>query len=137
MLKHHIEQGIVVLEPVSALFAEDFQGLTAEVDAYLSTHPTVRGVLVHAPNFPGWDSFAAMTAHIRFVRDHHSQVERIALVTDSALVTVAEAFAKHFLAATIKHFAYSEMELAKSWLNGEELFDAPLHYAPYAGRRPV
>ena len=55
MIKHEILQpeGILIVEPLSALAAEDFQALTSEVNEYLAGHPDLRGVLIHARAFPG------------------------------------------------------------------------------------
>ena len=118
MIKHHImeTEGILVLEPVSALSADDFRGLASSVDTYLAGHQTLHGLLIHAQQFPGWESFAGLSAHLRFVREHHKRIERIALVTDSPLGTVAPALAKHFVLAQIRRFAYSEFEEALLWL---------------------
>jgi hypothetical protein len=118
MIKHRImeAEGILVLEPISALSADDFRGLAVSVDAYLTEHPTLQGMLIHAQNFPGWESFAGLSAHLRFVREHHKRIERIAIVTDSPLGTVAPALAKHFVSAQIRRFAYSEFEEAMLWL---------------------
>jgi hypothetical protein len=123
MIKHRImeTEGILVLEPISALSADDFRGLAESVDTYLTEHPTLHGMLIHAQHFPGWESFAGLSAHLRFVRDHHKRIERIALVTDSPLGTVAPALAKHFVSAEIRHFAYSEFEEALQWLKSHGL----------------
>ena len=109
-------EGILVLEPTAALSVEDFRDLASSVDAYLAEHPILHGMLIHAQHFPGWESFAGLTAHLRFVRDHHRKIERIAVVTDSPLGTVAPALAKHFVSAQIRGFAYSEFEEALLWL---------------------
>jgi SpoIIAA-like len=109
-------EGIVVLKPKATLSKEDFAGLSATVDAYLADHASIHGVLIHAESFPGWDSFAGFTAHIRFVRNHQQKVERVALVTDSPVARVAEALGKHFIAAEIKHFPFADYEKALSWL---------------------
>jgi hypothetical protein len=118
MIRHRIleTEGILVLEPISALSADDFRDLAASVDAYLTEHPTLHGLLIHARDFPGWESFAGLSAHLKFVRDHHRRIERIALVTDSPLGTVAPTLAKHFVSAEIRRFAYSEFEEALLWL---------------------
>lgn len=111
-------EGIVVMTPNASLSKEDFGGLSAAVDAYLSDHAGIRGVLIHAEAFPGWENFAGFVAHMRFVRDHQKKVERVALVTDSPLANVAEAVAKHFAAAEFRHFPYAEKEKALAWLKG-------------------
>ena len=109
-------EGILVLKPNEPLNKEDFAGLSASVDTYLADHASLHGVLIHAEVFPGWENFAGLTAHIRFVRNHHQKIERVALVTDSPVARVAEALAKHFIAADIKHFPFWDYEKALSWL---------------------
>ena len=107
MIKYRImeAEGILVLEPKSALSANDFRDLTVSVDTYLAEHQSLHGMLIHAQNFPGWESFAGLSAHLRFVREHHQKIERIALVTDSPLRTVVPALTKHFVSAQIRRFA--------------------------------
>ena len=106
----------MLLKPNKSLSKEDFAGLSASVDTYLADYASIHGVLIHAEAFPGWESFAGFTAHIRFVRNHHQKIERVALVTDSPVARVAEALAKHFTAAEIKHFPFADYEKALSWL---------------------
>ena len=126
MIKHRImeAEGVLLLEPVSALSVDDFQGLAESVDAYLAEHRSLHGMVIHAHHFPGWESFAGLAAHLRFVRDHHKKIERIAMVTDSPLGTVVPALAKHFVSARIKHFSYSAFEEALHWLKSDDLGSA-------------
>jgi hypothetical protein len=118
MLAYNImlPEGIVVLNPHGALSKGDFASLSASVDAYLVDHARIHGVLIHSESFPGWDSFASFIAHIRFVRDHHHKIERVALVTDSSVGGMAEALGKHFIAAEIKLFPFADYDKALRWL---------------------
>ena len=109
-------EGILELKPGESLNKEDFARLTAFVDAYLADHASLHGVLIHARSFPGWEDFAGFTAHLRFVRSHHQKIERLALVTDSPVARVAEALARHFVAAQIRHFPLADHAKALDWL---------------------
>jgi hypothetical protein len=109
-------EGILVLKPNSPLSKEDFVGLGAAVDTYLSDHAKLHGVLVHAKGFPGWESFGGFTGHMHFVREHHKMVERIAVVTDIHFAGIAEALGKHFIAAEVRHFPFSDEAKALQWL---------------------
>jgi hypothetical protein len=71
---------------------------------------------VHSKSFPGWDSFAGFTAHVRFLRDHERKLDRVAIVTDSPVAGAAEAFAQLFISADIRHFAFVDYKSALSWL---------------------
>ncbi|RTZ47612.1 STAS/SEC14 domain-containing protein [Candidimonas sp. SYP-B2681] len=109
-------EGILLLRPTAPLSKEDFGGLSADVDVYLSKHAKLHGVMIHAKHFPGWENFGAFTAHMHFVRAHHRQVERIAVVTDSPLADLAELLAKHFTSAEIRHFPFTDDARALAWL---------------------
>lgn len=109
-------EGILLLKPSAPLSKEDFDSLSTEVNAYLSGHARLHGVMVHAKGFPGWENFGAFTAHMHFIGEHHKQVERIAVVTDSPLADMAEPIAKHFTSAEIRHFRFVDDAKALEWL---------------------
>ncbi len=67
-------EGMLVLNPDESLSKEDFAGLSASVDTCLADHVRIHGALIHAEAFPGWENFAGLAAHIRFVRNHHQVV---------------------------------------------------------------
>ena len=110
------QEGILVLKPRAPLTKEDFNGLSAAVDAYLAAHAKLRGVLVHTEVFPGWENFGGFTAHMHFVAEHHKLVERVAVVTDSHLAEVAESLGKHFTSAEVRHFPFTDYDQALDWL---------------------
>jgi hypothetical protein len=83
-------EGILVLEPRTPLTQQDFNGPARAADKYLSDHDSLGGVLIHAKAFPGWADLDGFTAHMRFVRDHHKKIARVAVVTDSYLVGILE-----------------------------------------------
>jgi len=107
---------ILYLRPKSSLEKDDFARLAKAVDPHIEKGGGLAGIILEAARFPGWDSLGAMAAHIRFVRDHHKHVRKIAVVTDSAMGNVAERLASHFVAAEIKHFPAAQLEAAKQWI---------------------
>ena len=109
-------EGILLLKPGAPLSKQDFDGLGVEVDAYLAEHAKLHGVMVQAKGFPGWENFGGFTAHMHFVRDHHKQVERLAVVTDSPLAGMAELMGKHFTSAEVRHFPFTDEAKALAWL---------------------
>jgi hypothetical protein len=44
--------------------------------------------MIRTESFPGWESFGALVSHLKFVADHHRQIERIAAVTDSGFLKI-------------------------------------------------
>ena len=115
-LKINRGEGIVIIEPSGLLEISDFEQLTKEIDAYISDQGHVNGIIIHTKEFPGWESFGAFTHHMKFIKDHHKKVKKVAAVTDSKFMSIAPAIAKHFVSAEVKHFDYADMETAKKWI---------------------
>jgi hypothetical protein len=110
------DRGVLVIEPRGALRTEDFDALSATVDAWLeSTDQPLRGIVVHARTFPGWENLGSFLRHVRFVRDHHRRVKRVALSTDTALAGIASSLVDHFTEATVKRYDYEDFECAIDW----------------------
>ncbi|GKS58141.1 hypothetical protein YTPLAS18_16680 [Nitrospira sp.] len=65
------KEGILLVRPQGPIQAGDFEAVATVVDPYIEQAGRLRGVLIEAPSFPGWDSFGALLSHLRFVRDHH------------------------------------------------------------------
>jgi hypothetical protein len=72
--------------------------------------------MIDAATFPGWEDFAALLSHLRFVRDHHRRIRRIAVVSDSALLSVAPKLVGHFVSAQLRTFEAADRSAALSWL---------------------
>jgi hypothetical protein len=113
------DQAVLALSPDGPLAAADFTRIAGMVDPYIEQHGKLKGLLIHASNFPGWSDFAALVSHLRFVRDHHRQIERIAVATDSGVLSVLPRIASHFVAAEVRHFEYAERDAALRWLARE------------------
>src|SRR5262245_37499944 len=99
MLNHQLlpTEGILIVNPEAPLEAADFQRLAGEIDPHIEANGKLHGLMLDAESFPGWKDFAAMVAHLRFVKDHHRKIQKVAVVSDSAFLTVAPKFAAHFV----------------------------------------
>ena len=119
MLSVEIDEvnGIAILEPDGPLSKEDFVHAAKVIDPYIEKTDQLNGLLIHTKTFPGWESFAALVSHLKFVQEHHRKVSRVALSTDSVISIFAEAIASHFVNAEIKLFSYQELEQAKDWIS--------------------
>ena len=120
MLRHELlsDREILILKPDGALRAEDFTALASAVDPYIEQNGKLNGLMIEALSFPGWENFAALLSHLRFVRDHHRKIERIAIVTDSALLAAAPKIASHFVSAKLRTFEPAARAEALAWLEG-------------------
>jgi len=118
MLKIKLDEveGIAILEPDGELLESDFISASKIIDPYIESVGELKGIIIHVQSFPGWDSFSSLIAHLKFVREHHKKVSRIAFATDSPIGGFAENIATHFVNAEIKNFEFSELETSRQWI---------------------
>ncbi len=109
-------EGIVILEPDGELSESDFKTAAETIDPYIEKVGKLNGLIIHVRSFPGWDSFTSFITHMKFVKQHHEKVSRIAIVTDSPIGSIAENIVSHFVNAEIKNFTFDELEYAKKWI---------------------
>ena len=118
MLNHNFlsSEGILVLEPEASLEAADFESLASEIDPYIAKHRRLPGVMIHAKAFPGWTNLEAISAHMRFVESHHQKIQKLAVVSDSRLLTELPRIIGHLVHPEVKLFPESGYEEALRWL---------------------
>lgn len=118
MIEHTLdtEHSILVLRPQSALEQADFEQLGKLIDPYIEKTGGLAGIIIDAPVFPGWKSFGGLVSHLRFARDHHKYVKRIAVVSDLAIANVAEHLLSHFVSAEVRQFSAGQVDAARSWI---------------------
>lgn len=109
-------EGVLVLRPERPLEAADFIAITGQVDTYLTGHGKLHGVLIHAKSFPGWKDFAALLAHLKFLKEHLHRIGKVAVVADGTLAQVLPNFANHFIHAQVQHFDFPRETDAWDWL---------------------
>lgn len=112
------KSGIVHARPLGPLAAEDFNRLAAEVDPYIEEQGRLQGMVIEIRAFPGWEDYGSAVRHVQFVRQHHTKIKRIAIVTDSKIGRLAEQVASHFVAAEIRQFKMVRMDDARNWAAG-------------------
>jgi hypothetical protein len=118
MIAHELlrKEGILLLRPQGSIQAGDFESVAKLIDPYIEQTGGLKGIMIEAPSFPGWDSFAALVSHLGFVRDHHQLIAKIAVVSDSAALSIGPQIAKHFVKAEFRHFNATEHDAALAWL---------------------
>ncbi|MFJ9865737.1 STAS/SEC14 domain-containing protein [Streptomyces sp. NPDC101165] len=109
------ESKVLVVEVEQPLRAQDFDALAQTVDSWLETHDELAGVVVHARDFPGWENIGSLLRHVRFVRDHHRKVRRVALAADSKLAGLVPHIANHFVQSEARQFGYAQLDDALAW----------------------
>jgi len=115
------DKGVIVVEVTQALRARDFDELAATADTWIEAHGHLQGLVIHARRFPGWENLGGLIRHVRFVRDHHRKIKRIALSADGELATLAPRLGEHFVQAEVKSFAYDALDAAIAWAAGADV----------------
>jgi len=118
MIKHEFlkDDGILIVEPVSSLQESEFDMLSTLVDPYIQENGKLNGLVIHTESFPGWQDFASMLAHIKFVKDHHALIRKVAAVADEGIIAILPAIADRFVKADVKHFGADDLDGALDWI---------------------
>ena len=118
MISHQLlrEEGILIVSPEGRLESADFERIAAEVDPYIEEKGTLKGLMIRAKSFPGWKDFGALISHMKFIKNHHTKIKRVAAVADGAILSIMPLVVDHFLHAEVRHFGYEDQEAAMKWL---------------------
>ena len=112
------DTGVLVVELTQALRKQDFDAIALTADAWIESHGMLRGLVIHTRAFPGWENLGALMHHVRFVREHHRKIERVALAADSKMASIAPRIGEHFIHAEVKVFGYDDLDAAVAWAGG-------------------
>jgi hypothetical protein len=118
MISYELDEnsGVLTVRPEGKLETQDFLTLSEVVDPFIEERGRLNGIIIVTERFPGWEDFNGMIEHMKFVRNHHRKIAKVAIVTDSKIADVAESLGKHFVKASIKHFSFKDHESARRWM---------------------
>ncbi|MDX1295054.1 MAG: STAS/SEC14 domain-containing protein [Sulfurimonadaceae bacterium] len=108
------KDGIVHVRPSGMLEREDMLIVTKVVDDYIDKTGVLPGLLIDISTCAGWHDMGAFTTHMNFIEKHHMKVARVAIVSDSKLLTFVPKIADFFLQSEVKQ--YSRFDDAVQWL---------------------
>jgi hypothetical protein len=97
------------------LAPEFYDTLGPALDARIKAQGALR-LLLDLSDFDGWQGLSALGAHLKLVRTHVSEVQRIAVVADSAWVHMAERVIGGVVKAETRFFSPDALEAAKTWV---------------------
>lgn len=109
-------EGILRVSPTSPMLVRDFAQLSEVVDRYLASNDHLNGIIISTDKFPGWEDFSALVSHLKFIRDHHKKVSKVAAVSDDSLIKILPTIAQHFVAAEIRQFNQDQFQAAYDWI---------------------
>ncbi len=79
-----LPEGILIVTPEGPLEQADFVRLAQAVDPVIEAHGKLTGLMIYAEAFPGWKDFGGLVSHLKFVKDHHLRIQKVAAVTEAA-----------------------------------------------------
>ena len=118
MLNHELvhDLGIFVLSPAGPLETADIDEFARRVDPYIEKNGDLKGMMIYTETFSGWKDISSVGSHIRFIRDHHKSVEKVATVSNSKLLSMLQGVVGYFVKPKVRHFHYTEEKAALEWL---------------------
>jgi tRNA U38,U39,U40 pseudouridine synthase TruA len=110
------DEGILMVTPTGPLEKTDFDKLAQAVDPFIESQGRLKGLMIYAAAFPGWKDFGGLVSHLRFVKNHHRLIQKVAAVTDSGFLSILPLVAQHFVQAEVRHFDHRDKAKALAWL---------------------
>ena len=110
------DRNILVVITEGPLEEVDFERFAEQIDTNGTAKSRPTRLMIRTESFPGWDSFEAFVAHLKFISEHHRQIERIAIVTDSEILKIMPHIASLLIHPKIKQFDLRETDAALAWL---------------------
>jgi len=110
------DDGILVISPQDELEAVDFERLHLLDAPYVEKHGALKGMLIDAESFSGWEDFAGMLSQIRLLRNYEDDFARVAAVSDNGFLAILPKVADLFASADVRHFSYPGRDRALAWL---------------------
>jgi hypothetical protein len=108
-------KNIVIVTPDGAISATDIDNMAAEINGYINDHDRVPNIVIHTKSIPYWSSFKSVEKHLKFVKNHHEIVSKVAIVSDSKLLWLAKTIVDRFTGAKVRRFTEEAFDDAVAW----------------------
>jgi hypothetical protein len=119
-IKLNEDTGTVTVTPSAPLNEQDFTLLANEVDPYIEKEGKLNGLIIQIELFPGWKDFTGLISHLKFVREHHKKIKKVAVVTDGQIISIMPKIVDHFVNAKVKYFPYDSLDEAVLWVQSQD-----------------
>ncbi|NOZ23166.1 MAG: STAS/SEC14 domain-containing protein [Planctomycetes bacterium] len=112
-----IEEGIVQVKVLGKLEKSDFaEKIGPLADEVIAEQGKLNGLILDLTAFDGWDGLPALLEHMRFVKNHHKYVRRLAVLGNKTWQKVLPRLAQVFVNAEVKTF--DAADAAEAWVKG-------------------
>lgn len=111
--------GVCLLELAEHVGEAEMQDVRKQVDTYLSQHPNLNGLVIHAEFFPWWAEFVDLIGELAFAGNRHQTLVRVAFCSDVDMEGLLPKVGEHFFAAEVKSYKEDQVSEAMHWAQGE------------------
>jgi hypothetical protein len=105
-----------VVHPLGPLAMEDFAAIARDADGYIESHGALNGLMICFEKFPGWKNAQGLWSHLKFVRDHHKKIKKVAFVSNSKIPELVIHVVKFFVNPEARYFKYHQESSAMNWI---------------------
>lgn len=120
MIKLTAEENTLYVKVTGKIEKGDFENIVRpETDFMIAEYGKIKGIIIDATEFDGWEDFPAFLEHYGFIKAHMSDVFRIALIGDDTWQIILPTIANLFVNPEIKRFEPGEGQRAEDWINHE------------------
>lgn len=117
MIKLYIDKNVLYVKVLGKIEKSDFEDkMRKAADQVITEYGKIRGILIDANDFEGWEDFPAFMEHFGFVQDTNEDVYRIAIIGDQTWQKLFPPIASLFVEPVIKRFDPGHGEEADEWL---------------------
>lgn len=111
----HDEQNVISIMPVGKVSEAEFDALANTINRYINERDQVPGLVIEARHLPHWDSFSAFLRHMKFIKNHHKVVKKVAIVGDGHTLQILPSLVDHFVSAKLRHYRAEQVADAIAW----------------------
>ena len=113
-------ENLFIISPEHKISHKDIETLVEVMNQYINENDKVPNLVIVTASAPTWESFEALKSHVAFVHERQKMVAKVAFVTDSVLLSLAQPLADLFTGAKIRRFKQDAYDDAVNWAAMEE-----------------
>lgn len=117
MIKFYYDDTIFYVKVLGKIEQGDFEeNIRVPADHTIAEYGKIRGILIDANDFEGWEDFPALMEHIGFVKDINHDVDKVAIIGDGTWQKILPQIAGLFVKPVLKRFEPGHGQEAEDWI---------------------